>query len=80
MVGTARCAVRAAFSGATFRANNADNTKFRPLNAGGDTIARCPYHRNYAGFSACDNVPGGTSSNFAFCWRNSNALSFAIWS
>jgi hypothetical protein len=24
-----------------------------------------------------DNVPAGTSSNFAFCWGNSNTFSFA---
>jgi len=36
-VGTARCAVRAAFSVAR------PGPRFRPLNAGGDIAARCPY-------------------------------------
>jgi hypothetical protein len=42
LVGTARCAVRAAFSGATN--DPAFNTVlFRPLNAGGAAAARRPY-------------------------------------
>jgi len=44
VVGTARCAVRAAYSGAT-SARNSDvlTQSFRPLSAGGDIAARCPY-------------------------------------
>src|SRR5262245_8507671 len=42
-VGTARCAVRAAFSGATRAFDCRGLQKFRPLNAAGDAAARRPY-------------------------------------
>jgi hypothetical protein len=41
-VGTARCAVRAAYQRRNVRREAC--SPFRPLNAGGDIAARCPYH------------------------------------
>ena len=44
MAGTARRAVRAAFSGANLSLRfDPLPASFRPLNAGGDIAARCPY-------------------------------------
>ena len=44
VVGTARCAVRAAFSGASTRSRRLSaRNPFRPLDAGGDAAARRPY-------------------------------------
>jgi hypothetical protein len=53
-VGMARCAVRAAFSGATgARAGRvALASSFRPLDAGGDIAARCPYRARNAATSS----------------------------
>ena len=45
LVGSARCADRAAFSGARWRGWQAARHPFRPLDAGGDIAARCPYQR-----------------------------------
>src|SRR2546427_28757 len=42
-VGTARCAVRAAFSGASTGWTDSRDKAFRPLHAGGDAAARRPY-------------------------------------
>ncbi len=50
LVGTARCAVRAAFSGATWGViERALVHSFRPLHAGGDITARCPYRNQGQG-------------------------------
>jgi hypothetical protein len=44
-VGTARCAVRAAYQRRNVgREACGPGNSFRPLNAGGDIAARCPYH------------------------------------
>jgi hypothetical protein len=45
VVGTSRCDVRAAFSGATRIFEEHRYAPFRPLNAGGDAAARRPYQR-----------------------------------
>lgn len=42
-VATARCAIRAAFSGATHAKARVHEHSCRPLDAGGDIAARCPY-------------------------------------
>src|SRR5579864_6103138 len=45
LVGTARCAVRAALNGARVGVvARTARVSFRPLNAGGDIAARCPHH------------------------------------
>ena len=60
-VGTARCAVRAAFSGAT-------KSEFRPLHAGGDAAAQRPYlhygEKNVADFLATVAARAGLEVEF----------------
>jgi hypothetical protein len=57
MVGTSRCDVRAAFSGARRAFDDPGPQRFRPLNAAGDAAARHPYpflRMRKAGTSRCD--------------------------
>ena len=54
MVGKARCAVRAAFSGAAKTSKPLlEGTRSARYCAGGDIAARCPYHFNINAWIGC---------------------------